>query len=156
MQDYGIHYKSPLWIKLIYLVLAVFLFVFVSFIGYIVVSLTLWLIHIADMNWEPVKYALDKSFQLGRNYGWAIGKIIVLIPYFALLLFGYNKVKLMDNKRMALILNLLLMFGLLVGLILFFRFFRTNCPLCKPYNLPCFFWGYIRIFYRFTDCGFTF
>ncbi|MFV0322451.1 MAG: ABC transporter permease subunit [Alphaproteobacteria bacterium] len=128
MQDYGIHYKSPLWVKLIYLVLAVFLFVFVSFIGYIAISLTLWLIHIADMNWQPVQYALEKSFQLGRNYGWAIVKIIGLVPCFALLFFGLKKVKLMDNKRAALIFNLLLMFGFLIALILFFRFLGQIVP----------------------------
>lgn len=128
MQDYGIHYKSPIWVKLIYLVLAVFLFVFISFISYIVISLALWLIHIADMNWEPVKYALDKSFQLGRNYGWAIVKIIGLIPCFGLLILGFKKISLMDNKRMAIMLNILVMFGFFVALVFLFRFLGQIVP----------------------------
>ncbi len=125
---YNVHYKRPLWVYFIYAVLAVFLFVFLSFLTYIAVSLTLWLINIGDMNWQPIKYALSKSFKVDKGYGGELIKIAILVPCYALALFGVKKASLTNSKTASTLLNIVSLAAIFIFTILFFRFLSNIVP----------------------------
>ncbi|MFV0431613.1 MAG: ABC transporter permease subunit [Alphaproteobacteria bacterium] len=125
---YKFHYKRPLWVWAIYALLFLFLCIFLSFLGYVVFSLSVWAINIGDMNWQPVKYAFSKSFQLKKNFSDDIVKMAIVGILTFISFMGIKKTSHMNNSRLAGLYNILLTLAMLIFMTLFFRFFSNILP----------------------------
>ncbi len=126
-----LHYKRPLWVWIAYCIVAVFLVIFSTFVGYMIFGFTNWLIHIEDMRWDSVFYALNKSFKIGRNPAIDIIKLLLTLPVFYMLIWGLRKS--MRMSRLWLCYTSCFILGLifLITFILFFDFLGHILPMVQ-------------------------
>ncbi len=127
----NLHYKRPLWVWMAYLIVAIFLVIFSTFVAYMLFGFARWLIHLNDMRWNVVFYALEKSFKIGKAPLLDIFHIFLTLPIFYLIFLGIRKGLNISNRFISYMSICLLITALLFNSILLFSFLGSLLPMVQ-------------------------
>ncbi len=126
-----LHYKRPLWVWAAYLIVAIFLTVFSAFVAYMIFGFIRWAAYPADIRWDVVSYALDKSFKIGKQPLLSLFYMALTLPVFYLIFKAMRKAFNMRSRMLSYMSLFLLTIALLVNSVLLSKFFGELLPMVQ-------------------------
>ncbi len=126
-----LHYKRPLWVWMAYLLIAIFLVVFSAFVGYMIFGFIRWVSRPAEMRWDVLFYAIDKSFKISKTPFLDIFHILLTLPVFYLIFKGMRKAMNMRSRLGSYFSLLALTIALLINSIFISKFFGDLLPMVQ-------------------------